>query len=289
MNKHQFRAVLTAIVGICTSFTVWTIQVGHWAQGDFQDDASRHVRTALEHLFGSEKVRRAPDALAVREVTVSNLGDHFVRSVERTRVTASVTHDAVTLRSAALPLPDGAPAADPKEHEDPGEEITEIPATDDLSRWELRSVWSVSIPSLGIRAPVLLPSMKFWSKKSWNMLEEQMQAGLRHGTVAYPHSVSPGRNGTLIIAGHSSPPDEQARASAYGNIFAKLPDIAVGDDISLTSGSEEILYRVQDKFIVSAETTSILEQQNDESLLKLITCYPVGTTKDRMIILAKKI
>ena len=285
MNKHQFRAVLTAILALCTSFTVWTMEVRQWTRGESHDDASRHVHAVLERLFGSAPEGTPSDPVAVNEVTVSNLGDHFVRSVEQTRITASVTHDTVTLRSAA-PLSEGiAPPDDPVEDQN-----AVIPAADDdLSVWELRSVWSISIPSLGIRAPVLLPSMKFWSKKSWNMLEEQMQAGLHHGAVAYPHSASPGENGTLIIAGHSSPPDEEAKASAYGNIFAKLPDIAIGDEITVQSGGEEIRYRVEDKFVVSPETTSILEQQSDESILKLITCYPVGTTRDRMVILGKKI
>ena len=162
-------------------------------------------------------------------------------------------------------------------------------AVAELEQWGIARAWSITIPSLGIRAPVLLPSMKNWTSRAWDMLEEQMQIGLNHGAVAYPHSSGPGRKGNLIIAGHSSPPTESAKQSEFGRLFERLPEIKVGEEISIVTAGSPVRYRVEEKMIVSPQETSILEQQYDESILKLITCYPVGTTRDRMIVLAKKI
>lgn len=170
------------------------------------------------------------------------------------------------------------------------EEVHEsAPESDLLEQWKLTYAWNISIPAIGLNAPVLYPSLKYWKQQLWTMLEEQMQVGLDHGSVAYPHSVAPGNRGSLIIAGHSSPPTTHAATSGFGHLFASLPDVEVGDNIIIRAGGEEITYEIQQKMIVASTHTTILEQQNKESLLKLITCYPVGTTRERLVVIAKKV
>lgn len=159
--------------------------------------------------------------------------------------------------------------------------------SDELSQWEVSQAYSMSIPSLGIRTPILLPSMRFWASRQWNLLEEQMQVGLRHGSVAYPHSVTPGEVGNLIIAGHSSPPTQRAAESAYGSLFERVPELSIGDQIVVTTNGKRMTYAVSDSTVVSPSETEVLLQQNDESVIKLITCFPVGTTKDRMVVTAR--
>jgi LPXTG-site transpeptidase (sortase) family protein len=156
-----------------------------------------------------------------------------------------------------------------------------------LSKWGLHRGYTISIPGIGIRAPVLSPSRQYWDGREWDLLEEQMQVGLTFGAVQYPHSSAPGEDGALIIAGHSSPPSEEAEKSPYGHLFARLPELQFGDTISLLVGGSPVDYEVQEKKIVSPNQTSILAQMEDESTLRLITCYPVGTTKDRLVITAK--
>lgn len=165
---------------------------------------------------------------------------------------------------------------------------TDAPRTA-LREWEIGHVYRLSIPRLHIRAPVLMPSRIFWDTKEWGLLEEQMQVGLNHGAVAYPHSAAPGRRGSLIVAGHSSPPHDAAAASAYGHLFASLPQIQEGDTVTVTSGGKDISYVVESKKIVAPDDTDILAQQSNESIMKLITCYPVGTTENRMIVTARRV
>ena len=158
----------------------------------------------------------------------------------------------------------------------------------ELEEWGLRPVYRLSIPSIGVRSPVLLPSREFWDIARWDLLEKQQQKGLLNGAVLYPHSVLPGELGAMIIAGHSSPPTEEAEESKYGHLFARLPEVERGDTISVLSAGVPVTYKVENKTVVSPHQTSILEQNYDESILKLITCYPVGTTQNRMIVIAKK-
>ncbi len=166
--------------------------------------------------------------------------------------------------------------------------VVPIPALeDDMTSWELSPRYTIDIPSLRILAPILLPSRRYWDAKEWDLLEEQMQVGLHNGAVAYPHSVRPGQNGALIIAGHSSPPDEQAKQSAFGSLFALVPTIKMGERIVVKTGDQEVEYEVIATTIVPASDTSILKQDEDESILKLITCYPVGTTRERFVVTAR--
>lgn len=163
------------------------------------------------------------------------------------------------------------------------------PVRQELTQWGLREWVVLSIPAIDLRVPVYLPSRRFWDAKEWGVLEEQMQMGLLHGAAAYPHSVSPGRKGSLIIAGHSSPPDERAKASAYGTIFARLPELEAGDTISVLSNGVPVTYRVTGTIVVPSTATNILTQDPTQSVLKLITCFPIGTTKDRLLVTAHRI
>lgn len=157
-----------------------------------------------------------------------------------------------------------------------------------LQAWELRRAFRISIPALGIRAPVLLPSRTHWDARNWELLEEQMQAGMLQGTVAYPHSSRPGAGGALFIAGHSSPPTLEAKESPYGTVFAALPNVDIGQEITITDDDERFTYIVTETFIVLAEDTGILEPGKEERTLTLITCYPVGTTRQRFVVRAKR-
>ena len=154
------------------------------------------------------------------------------------------------------------------------------------SQWELRQWFTLSIPSIGVRTSVSLPSRRYWDAKQWQLLEEQMQIGLLYGATAYPHSAVPGHKGTVIISGHSSPPDSRAEENAFGNLFARLPEIQEGESIILVMGNDVVRYRVDHTEIVHPDATVILQQQQDESLLKLITCFPIGTTRSRYIVTA---
>jgi len=167
--------------------------------------------------------------------------------------------------------------------------VVEESQVEELLQWGVRPWLTLSISSLDLRAQVYLPSARFWDTQRWDLLEEQMQLGLLQGATAYPHSVRPGERGTIFISGHSSPPTKEAKKSAYGSLFAQLPSLQPGDAITLSNRNERIQYQVVSRKVVKAQDTEILLQQEDRNLLKLITCYPVGTTKDRLIVTAREV
>lgn len=268
MNKHKILVYVSACALLVTSFVCWTYLL-RWS---FESLAA-HVVVVTERY---EVVSAEPEVMyqkpqdTVLEVPVAN---HAAAPLVVPLIAASVTDPVPPIiTSIADPVP--AVAIDKE--------------TEELAQWEIHRAWTIAIPSLGIRAPVLLPSMKYWSSRSWEMLEEQMQTGLSYGTVAYPHSKAPGENGSLIIAGHSSPPDERAKESDFGSVFERVPQIVVGEDIVVTRGGKQIHYTVESTDIVSPEATTILAPSFENTgILKIITCYPVGTSKSRFVVTAR--
>lgn len=257
-TKKYWSAYSIAGISVLSSFVFWTkivenniVEYAFTQQGSIWQGT---IRDSLEALFIPSQA--------------STVALHGAAAVEPSQLVESITASVVSDVSKT----EQAPAV-----------------VSDLTNWEIQYAYSLQIPRLDIDVPVLLPSTKYWNQRDWNMLETQMQIGLANGSVAYPHSSVPGENGTLIVAGHSSPPDDRARSSAYGSMFSRLPELEAGDEIIVHVRGEPVIYAVESATVVPSTATQILEQQNSESILKVITCFPVGTTKDRLVVTAKRV
>jgi LPXTG-site transpeptidase (sortase) family protein len=167
--------------------------------------------------------------------------------------------------------------------------------TNALSDQSLSRKWEVALNAgflsysrLNISAPIGRPSITNWKNRNWRALENQMQYGLMNGLVAYPHSPNPGGNGNLIVAGHSSAPTLEALGSPYEDVFAELPKAEIGDRIEIRQeDSVPYIYEVYETEVVAPTNTSILLQDPRVRDLILFTCYPVGTTRERLIVKAR--
>lgn len=255
-QKLHTWSYLCAICAIILSFGFWTWMVTQWCVS-----VSAGTQDGIGALRGTQQ---APGQSPPVPVTASLLPQE---SDSRNQQQPSPGHT-----SAPVAPVEEAPAVSGEESE--------------LQEWGLAPAYTLSIPKIGVRTSVFQPVRTYWDRMEWSLLEEQMQVGLSYGAVAYPHSVQPGRRGSIIIAGHSSPPNARAQQSAYGWLFRKLPELEEGDTISILRGENFVDYTVESIAVVSASATGILEQQARQSVLKLITCYPIGTTKERWVVTA---
>jgi sortase A len=136
----------------------------------------------------------------------------------------------------------------------------------------------LAINSIGIEAPVL------YDQATVN--EANFQKALRNGVVHYPNTAVPGQPGNVVIFGHSS---GQAWApGSYKFIFTHLQDMLDGQNIFLDYQGTRYVYQVTSKKVVPPTDISVLDP-TAENTLTLITCTPVGTSKNRLIITAKQI
>jgi sortase A len=97
-----------------------------------------------------------------------------------------------------------------------------------------------------------------------------------YGVYHEPQSAKPG-SGTVVLFGHRT---------LHGSPFLKLDQLKQGDNVTLAwSGIGNVEYRVINTTIVPSSYRLSVEQGN---VLFLITCYPLGSTQQRLIIKAKE-
>lgn len=133
----------------------------------------------------------------------------------------------------------------------------------------------IIIPSIGVDAPVVYDEQR--------TDDAVVQKALERGVVHFGRSALPGTVGNAVLVGHSSnlpwvPGD-------YKFVFALLEHVEPGQDITLDYDGTRYTYRITEKRVVSPNNISVLEDTTD-ARLTLITCTPVGTDKQRLVVSA---
>ncbi len=130
---------------------------------------------------------------------------------------------------------------------------------------------SVVIAKININAPII------FSRSTEN---KQLLKELENGVVHYADSVFPGQIGNSIILGHSSAyPWYKGK---YGSVFSLLNQLDESDEIIVFYQKHQYIYKVVSKEIVKKNT--IIPDQNERSQLILISCWPIGTDWNRILI-----
>ena len=104
--------------------------------------------------------------------------------------------------------------------------------------------------------------------------------------MRYPGTAEPGDKGNVFIFGHSS--NYPWVKSDYNSIFALLDELQNGDEIIIYYFQKKYVYKVTDRAIVKPGDVKTLESRNpDKKELSLMTCWPIGTTLERIILFAE--
>jgi len=136
---------------------------------------------------------------------------------------------------------------------------------------------SIKIPAINVEAPI-----------GWrvNNLPKEVSQGLSKGVIQVNGTALPGEKGNVYITGHSS--NYVWVRQKYNSIFSNISKLVVGDMIYVKFGKEVYVYKVYDQKIVAANDLSILDPTS-ESRLTLATCWPLGTSLKRMVVLANQV
>lgn len=106
--------------------------------------------------------------------------------------------------------------------------------------------------------------------------------------VQYPGTALPGKNGNAVIFGHSVLPIFY-NPKNYMAIFSTLPTLKIGDEIFVEYDGVSFVYEVEELFEIFPTDIQILEQNNSDSFLTLVTCTPPGDPRNpkRLIVRAR--
>ena len=137
------------------------------------------------------------------------------------------------------------------------------------------------IPKINVNVPAL-----YGVGNDYNSQMAAMAKGVAQFAIPGADSL-PGQQGNLVLAGHSS--NDLLDSGDYKFIFAQLDDLQVGDSVYLNYNSVRYTYTVTKKQVVSPTDVSALVYPTTVPTLTLLTCTPVGTALNRLLVTAQQV
>ncbi|OMF31797.1 class C sortase [Paenibacillus sp. FSL H8-0548] len=129
---------------------------------------------------------------------------------------------------------------------------------------KIASIATIKIDKIKLKLPVV---------------EGATQKNMKSATAHLKETAAIGQVGNAAIAGH--------RMRAKGRLFNRLGEVAVGDKIVVETKDETYSYTVYKVSIVEPTDVSVLNYNDKDKLLTLITCDPIVDPTHRLIIHAK--
>jgi len=137
------------------------------------------------------------------------------------------------------------------------------------------------IPKINIDVPVV-----YGVGSDYDSQMAAMSKGVAHFAISGASSL-PGQIGNTVISGHSS--NDLLDSGDYKFIFAQLDKLSVGDTIYINYQSKRYTYTVTGKEVVKPSQVTKLVYPTTKPLLTLITCTPIGTSINRLLVTAEQI
>lgn len=138
------------------------------------------------------------------------------------------------------------------------------------------------IPRITVDVPIIWDAVA----SSTDSLNAAMNKGVAWFNVSQAHS-RPGEKGNFALSGHSS--NDFFDNGDYKFIFAPLERLQVGDPIYVNYQQKRYTYRVTTTKVVKPTDVSALATDNSKPVITLITCTPLGTATNRLLVFADQV
>ena len=141
--------------------------------------------------------------------------------------------------------------------------------------------YQLKITKIGIEAPVVMDV-------DGNDKDVYLLA-LQNGVAHLKNSALPGKEGNTFIFGHSS--YYFYDPGLYKNVFARLSDVEIDDEIEILSNKNTYKYKVFEKKSVNPDQIEVANKliEGKKETLTLMTCTPTGTAWYRLIVIAERV
>jgi sortase A len=104
---------------------------------------------------------------------------------------------------------------------------------------------------------------------------------MNKGFWHFPTSSFPGQKGNMVVIGH-----RYAKLPPNKDTFFNLDKVKVGDKIEVIQNNNQFTYIVTESRVVEKNDISVLQDYSDYRIT-LITCSPLWTSKQRLVIVGK--
>lgn len=138
----------------------------------------------------------------------------------------------------------------------------------------------IVIPKIWKNIPLLdIENKKIdWYKELDNIFMKELE----NWVIRYPWSAKPWNDWTTFIFGHSS--NFPWVKWDYNDVFSLLDKVEYEDEIIIYYGQKKYKYKIREKKVVSPGNVSILKRDKNKSEITLMTCWPIWTTLNRLIV-----
>ncbi len=138
--------------------------------------------------------------------------------------------------------------------------------------------FGITIPTLQIDEPVIF-NVDPNDEKAYN-------AALKKGIAHASGTAFPDNPGLGYYFAHSSNPSLRFQ---YNAIFYLLGKLEAEDEIFIWHDQQRFEYRVTERKITSPQDVSFLNTTYDQETIVLQTCWPPGTTNQRLLVFAERV
>ncbi len=137
------------------------------------------------------------------------------------------------------------------------------------------------IPKINVDVPVIYNTLPDYDSQM-----KAMENGVAYFGIPGANS-KPGQVGNTVLSGHSS--NDVIDSGSYKFIFARLDRLGKGDTIYLNYESKRYTYTITKTEVVKPTEVSKLVYPTTKPVLTLITCTPIGTSLNRLLVTAEQV
>lgn len=138
------------------------------------------------------------------------------------------------------------------------------------------------VPKINVDVPIV-----------WNAVassQDSLNEAMNHGVAWFNikgASAKPGEVGNFVLSGHSS--NDWLDNGNYKFIFARLEQVKEGDVVYVNYNSVRYTYNVVRMQVVKPNNVAALTAPTTKPLITLITCVPLGTADNRLLVWAEQV
>lgn len=143
----------------------------------------------------------------------------------------------------------------------------------------LNSYFSVVIPKIGAKANIVA------NVDAGN--EVEYDKALSEGVAQAKGTYFPGQGKNIFLFAHST--NSPLNVAKYNAVFYLLDKLSSGDQIVVYFADKRYVYEVSSTKIVGPTDSSFLNDNSNGETLILQTCYPPGTSWNRLLVFAKPV
>lgn len=142
----------------------------------------------------------------------------------------------------------------------------------------------IIIPKLGKNIPLV--DVRVDAGFDLDHMDNIFMRELEKWVLRYPGTAVPWQAGNTFIFWHSS--NYPWLKGEFNDVFALINKLKSGDEIIIYYDQKKYIYRVKEQTVVKPWNVKALQSRDpSKKELSLMTCWPVGTTLNRLIVFAE--